>query len=74
VYMVPKAPQSWMDRPPGVNQIIGIPWMAKVLYPDQFQSIGLKSMTKEFYSEFYHYNLTDAEASGILSSSGLKGY
>ena len=74
VYMVPKAPESWMDRPPGVNQIIGIPWMAKVLYPEKFQDIDMKSMTKEFYSDFYHYNLTDNETTSILAASGLKDF
>jgi len=74
VYMVPKAPESWMDRPPGVNQIIGIPWMAKVLYPEKFKDIDMKSMTKEFYTDFYHYNLTDDETTKILASSGLKDF
>lgn len=74
VYMVPKNPLSWMDRPPGVNQIIGIPWLAKVLYPDKFQDFDMISMTKEFYSDFYHYNLTDDEARSLLASSGLKSF
>ena len=28
--------------------------------------------TKEFYSNFYHYDLSDEEAKDILISSGLK--
>lgn len=74
VYMVPKNPLSWMDRPPGVNQIIGIPWLAKVLYPDKFQDVDMVSMTREFYSDFYHYSLTDDEARSLLASSGLKDF
>lgn len=71
VYMVPQSPFSWFENPPGANSILGIAWTAKVLYPDKFQSMDLKSLTKEFYSDFYHYNLTDSEVSNLLSSSGL---
>lgn len=72
VYLIPNQPFGWIDRPPGVNRIIGIPWLAKVLYPDQFKDIDLKSLITEFYSKYYHYDLTDSEVSTIISSSGLK--
>ena len=71
VYLAPQSPFNWFETPPGANTIIGIPWTAKVLYPDKFSDLDLKILTKEFYSEFYHYNLTDGEVSDILSSSGL---
>ncbi|MDD1724968.1 MAG: ABC transporter substrate-binding protein [Methanospirillum sp.] len=71
VYLIPNQPFGWFDRPPGVNTIIGIPWTAKVLYPDMFADIDLASLTKKFYSEFYHYDLTDDEVSEIITSSGL---
>jgi len=74
VYMVPTSPFNWFEGPPGANTIIGVPWTAKVLYPDKFQDMDLKKITKEFYSEYYHYNLTDQEANDILSSSGLKSF
>jgi iron complex transport system substrate-binding protein len=71
VYLIPNQPFGWIDRPPGVNRIIGIPWLAKVLYPDKFSDIDLKSLVKEFYSKYYHYDLTDTEVNTIISSSGL---
>ena len=71
VYLAPSDPTGWIDRPPGVNTIIGLPWLAKALYPDKFQDLNLKNLTEEFYANFYHYNLTDAQATQILSSSGL---
>jgi len=74
VYLVPQSPFSWFAGPPGANSIIGIPWTAKVLYPEKFKDIDMKNITKNFYSEFYHYNLTDNEVTDILSSSGLKEY
>jgi iron complex transport system substrate-binding protein len=72
VYLVPSSPFNWFENPPGANTILGIPWTAKVLYPEKFNDMDLKNITKEFYSNFYHYNLTDDEVNTIISSSGLK--
>lgn len=72
VYLVPRSPFNWFEDPPGANTIIGIPWTAKVLYPDKFKDLDLKKITKEFYAEYYNYNLTDTQASRILSNSGLE--
>ncbi|MCE7699493.1 MAG: ABC transporter substrate-binding protein [Methanobacterium paludis] len=68
VYLAPSAPFSWFDHPPSANIIIGIPWTAKVLYPDKFQNLNMTSLTKEFYSEFYHVNLTDSDVKSILNN------
>jgi iron complex transport system substrate-binding protein len=74
VYLSPQSPFSWFTGPPGANVIIGIPWTAKILYPERFQDLDLNNITKKFYSEFYHYNLTDEDVKDILESSGLKDY
>ncbi|KZX15398.1 iron ABC transporter substrate-binding protein [Methanobrevibacter filiformis] len=74
VYLSPSSPFNWFDRPPGANCIIGIPWTAKVLYPYKFNDVNLKEITKEFYSEFYHYELNDEEVKNILKNSGLKDF
>jgi ABC-type Fe3+-hydroxamate transport system, periplasmic component len=66
VYLTPLSPFCWFDRPPGVNRIIGIPWTAKMLYPEKFGDMDLSSLTKEFYSKFYHYDLSDEEVYEIL--------
>ncbi len=72
VYLIPNQPFGWIDRPPGVNRIIGIPWLAKVFYPDMFVDMDLAALIKEFYSKFYHYDLTDDEVKKIITSSGIK--
>lgn len=71
VYLIPNDPFYWYHRSPGVNIVMGIPWTAKILYPDKFKDLDLKSLTKEFYSKFYHYDLTDNEVTDILIGSGL---
>ena len=72
VYLSPQSPFKWFDRPVGANMIIGVPWTAKVIYPDQYKDINMVETTKEFYSNFYHYDLSDDEAKQMLLDSGLK--
>lgn len=72
VYLAPNSPSNWFDMPPSVNIIMGIPWTAKVIYPDKYSDIDLIDATTEFYSEFYHYDLSDDEAKQLLLDSGLK--
>ncbi len=72
VYVSPQSPFKWFDRPVGANMIIGVPWTAKVIYPNQYNDIDMVSATKEFYSNFYHFDLSDDDAKQILLDSGLK--
>ncbi|MBP2134014.1 iron complex transport system substrate-binding protein [Methanomicrobium sp. W14] len=77
VYYNPRGPFCWFDRPPGASTILGIPWTAKVLYPDLFSDVDLESLTRGFYSEFLHYDLSDDELRtlmlGVPYSSGEGG-
>uniref|UniRef100_UPI00386EE50B ABC transporter substrate-binding protein n=1 Tax=Methanobrevibacter sp. TaxID=66852 RepID=UPI00386EE50B len=72
VYLSPQSPFKWFDRPVGANMIIGVPWTAKILYPDDYKDINMVDTTKEFYSNFYHFDLSDDQAKQILLDSGLK--
>ena len=72
VYLSPQSPFKWFDRPVGANMIIGVPWTAKVLYPDDYKDINMVDATKEFYSNFYHFDLSDDDAKQMLLDSGLK--
>jgi iron complex transport system substrate-binding protein len=72
VYLSPQSPFKWFDRPVGANMIIGVPWTAKCLYPDDYKDINMVDATKEFYSDFYHFDLSDDQAKQILLDSGLK--
>ncbi len=70
VYIRPENPTSWFDGPPGYGQIIGMYWMVNVLYPDLTQDLNLSEKIKEFYTKFYHYDLSDAEAANLLNQPG----
>jgi len=68
VYVRPENPTSWFDGPPGYGQILGMYWMVKLLYPQQTTGLDLNSKIKEFYSNFLHYNLTDAQVASLLAN------
>ena len=65
VYAIPKYPYSWFDRPPGPNRLIGIYWLAELLYPDQFD-LNIQDEAKEYYSLYYHMDLTDEQLADLL--------
>lgn len=69
VYLAPQNPFCWIDRPQGPHLIIGTAWTAKILYPDLFTDMDLPQLTREFYSEFFHYDLTDKELGMLLNPS-----
>lgn len=72
VYLSPQSPFKWFGRPTGANLIIGLPWTANVIYPDEFGDLNIVEITQEFYSEFYHVDLSQEEAKQMLLDSGLK--
>jgi len=67
VYLIPRTAFCWFDRPPGINRIIGIPWTAKVLYPDLFGDMNLEGLVREYHETFIHVSLTDDQIRGILN-------
>jgi iron complex transport system substrate-binding protein len=67
VYAAPQLPFSWVDKPTGVNRVIGVKWTNSVLYPEQ-ADYDIAEAVQEFYALFYHYELTDEEVADILDT------
>jgi iron complex transport system substrate-binding protein len=65
VHLSPKMPFGWVDFPPGVNRLIGLWWLAKILYPERFPE-DLRMLTRDFYSRFYHVTPTGAQIDQVL--------
>ncbi len=65
VYLSPTAPFGWIDRPPSINRIFGLKWLASLFYPELF-NIDLTMETRNFYKLFYHVELTDNELDGLI--------
>ncbi len=66
VFGSPKAPFSWVDRPPGPNRIIGLRWLSAKLYPEYY-TYNVDEEVKEFFKLFYHLDLTDEMLSELYN-------
>jgi iron complex transport system substrate-binding protein len=66
VHLSPKLPFGWVDFPPTVNRLIGLWWLAKILYPDLFAE-DLRALTRDFYARFYHVTPSDAQIDRVLA-------
>lgn len=65
VYEIPGIPYDWINRPPSVNRIIGIKWLANLLYPDKYE-IDIIQEIKDFFKIYYSYDITDIEIEELL--------
>lgn len=63
VYLCPLGIVYW-DY--GAEGVLLMEYFAKTLHPDLFEDLNMTSEVKDYYSRFYHYNLTDDEANRIL--------
>lgn len=68
VYLAPTAPFGWIDRPPSLNRVIGLRWLAGLFYPDRLGH-DLRATTREFYRLFYHVDPSDAEVDTLIAWS-----
>jgi iron complex transport system substrate-binding protein len=66
VHLSPKLPFGWVDFPPSVNRLIGLWWLAKIVYPEFFPE-DLRTLTRDFYRQFYHVTLADAQIDRVLA-------
>jgi iron complex transport system substrate-binding protein len=66
VYIIPKAPFNWFDRPPSYMRYLGIKWVLSCLYPDLYH-IDMVSETKVFYRLFLELELNDAQVREIMA-------
>jgi iron complex transport system substrate-binding protein len=65
VYLSPTAPFGWIDRPPSLNRMMGLIWMAGLLYPDRWEG-DLREDTRAFYKLYYHVDLSDDALERLL--------
>lgn len=66
VYLSPTAPFGWIDRPPSLNRMMGLIWMAGLLYPNRWEG-DLRAETRAFYDLYYHVDLSDEELERLLA-------
>ena len=65
VYANPNGVFSW-DRYSG-EEALQVLWAAKTFNPDKFEDVNIEQETKDFYMQFYGYELTDEQTNQILN-------
>ena len=68
VYAMPNEPWAWCDRPPGVNRLIGIHWVANLLYPDRYD-VDMVDVTEEYFKNMYGIDVDRDEVIKMLGNS-----
>ena len=68
VFEAPLGPYNWMGRPPAVQCVLGVLWLGNLLYPELYD-YDMTEKAQEFYTLFFGYDLTEAEAHELLKNS-----
>jgi iron complex transport system substrate-binding protein len=66
VHLMAGIPFGWFDAPPSGNRLIGLWWLAKILYPDLFKE-DLRELARDFYEKFYHVKPADIRLDYVLA-------
>ena len=67
-YEVPFGPYNWMGFPPSVQRLLGMQWMASVLYPDA-ADYDMYETAKTYFELFYHCDLTAEQFAALTANS-----
>lgn len=67
-YEVPIGPYNWMGFPPSVQRLLGMMWVAKILYPEA-ADYDLYTETAEYFEMFYHCQLTEKQYNALVANS-----
>src|SRR5450631_1388285 len=67
-YLAPRLPFGWIDAPPSINRVIGLRWIARLLYPDRFPE-DIHTTAREFFKLFYQSEPDDAALDRVLAGA-----
>jgi iron complex transport system substrate-binding protein len=68
VFLAPRLPFGWIDAPPSVNRMIGLRWIAALLYPERFPD-DIRAVARDFYQRLYQVAVTDGQLDRILAGA-----
>jgi iron complex transport system substrate-binding protein len=66
VYLSPTAPFGWIDRPPSVNRLIGLAWLANLFHGEKFP-FDIRLETRAFYKLFYHVDIAETDLETLIA-------
>lgn len=53
VHVAPNRPFGWLDGPPGINRLIGVPWLVSKLYPERLAPDAVQTLARAFHRHFW---------------------
>ncbi|OPX92417.1 MAG: Fe(3+)-citrate-binding protein YfmC precursor [Syntrophorhabdus sp. PtaU1.Bin002] len=65
VYLIPRTPFNWFDRPPSFMRFLGLKWLMNLLYPNEYR-IDIVKEARDFYSRFLGVEVSDREMKQII--------
>lgn len=65
IHLAPNVPFGWIDFPPSINRLIGLRWLARILYPEVFPE-DLRPIVRDFYTRCYHQAPSEAQLDQLL--------
>ena len=66
VHLAPTAPFGWIDRPPSINRLIGLAWLAHLFHGDRFP-FDIRGETRAFYKLFYQVDVSAADLETLIA-------
>ncbi len=67
VYTAPRLPFDWLARPPSVNRLLGLVWVAMMLSPEQTRDTFEQDI-RTLFATFLHRELSTAELQELLGT------
>jgi iron complex transport system substrate-binding protein len=68
VFQYPGSPYSWGARPPSVNRLPGLVWLAYTLSARPFDA-QFDADIRGFFKDFYHLELTEQQLRKLVAGS-----
>lgn len=65
VYLIPRTPFNWFDRPPSFMRFLGLKWLTSCLYPNEYRLDVIKE-AREFYTLFLGVDLSGDEMKKLI--------
>jgi len=66
IYLIPRIPFNWFDRPPSFMRLLGLKWLTNQMYPKRYP-LNIHAETKQFYKLFLGVEPSDNDVREILN-------
>jgi iron complex transport system substrate-binding protein len=66
VYLIPRTPFNWFDRPPSFMRILGLQWLMSRLYPREYP-VDMVKEARNFYRLFLGVEVSEREMRRIIA-------